>query len=58
MARHPNRASESSRLRIVFSSILFIAATIAVVGGTGASRAISQRVEDNAVPPQDRAMGN
>ena len=48
MARHPNRASESSRLRIVFSSILFIAATIAVVGGTGSSRAISQRVEDNA----------
>ena len=48
MARHPNRASESSRLRIVFSSILFIAATIAVVGGTGSSRAISQPVEDNA----------
>ena len=48
MARHPHRASESSRLRIVFCSVLFIAATIAVVGGTGASRATGQRVEDNA----------
>ena len=48
MARHPHRASESSRLRIVVCSVLFIVATIAVVGGTVASRAISQRVEDNA----------
>lgn len=47
MARHPNRASESSRLRIVFCSALFIAATIAVVGPIGSSRAISEHVEDN-----------
>jgi len=47
MARHPNRASESSRLRIVFCFVLFIAAGIAVVGGIGASRATGQHVEDN-----------
>ncbi len=47
MARHPNRASESSRLRIVFCFVLFIAATIAVVGAIGASRATGQHVEDN-----------
>ncbi len=47
MARPPNRASESLRLRIIFSFILFLAATIAVVGAAGSSRAISQRVEDN-----------
>ena len=51
MARHPHRASESSRLRIVFCSVLFIAATIAVVGGTGSSRAISQRVEESPRRP-------
>jgi len=45
MARHPNRASESSRLRIVFCSVLFIAATIAVIGGIGSSRATGQHVE-------------
>jgi serine protease AprX len=56
MARHPNRASESSRLRIVFSSILFIAATIAVVGGTGSSRAISQRVEESPRRPFHRKI--
>ena len=47
MARHPNRASESSRLRIVFCLVLFIAATIAVVGAIGSSRATGQHVEDN-----------
>ena len=47
MARHPNRASESSRLRIVFCFVLFIAATIAVVGGIHSSRATGQHVEDN-----------
>jgi serine protease AprX len=47
MARHPNRASESSRLRIVFCFVLFISATIAVVGAIGASRATGQHVEDN-----------
>ena len=45
MARHPKRASESSRLRIVFCFVLFIAAGIAVVGGIGASRATGQHVE-------------
>jgi serine protease AprX len=45
MARHPNRASESSRLRIVFCSVLFIAATIAVVGAIGSLRATGQHVE-------------
>ena len=39
MARHPNRASESSRLRIIFCFVLFIAATIAVVGAIGSSLA-------------------
>ena len=47
MARHPNRASESSRRRIVFCFVLFIAATIAVVGAIRSSRATSQHVEDN-----------
>jgi len=51
MARHPHRASESSRLRIVFCSVLFIAATIPVVGWTGSSRAISQRVEESPRRP-------
>jgi hypothetical protein len=41
MARHPNRASESSRLRIGFCFVLFIAVT----GGTGSSRAKGQHVE-------------
>src|SRR4029077_20140294 len=45
MARHPNRASESSRLRIVFCLVLFIAVTIAVVGAIGASRATGQHIE-------------
>jgi serine protease AprX len=45
MARHPNRASESSRLRIVFCFVLFIAATIAVVGAIGSLRATSEHVE-------------
>jgi serine protease AprX len=45
MARHPNRASESSRLRIVFCFVLFIAATIAVAGAIGSSRANGQHVE-------------
>ena len=44
MARHPNRASESSRL---FCVVLFITATVAVVGGIGSSRATGQHVEDN-----------
>ena len=47
MARHPNRASESSRLRIVFWSVLVIAATIAVVAAIGSLRATGQLVEDN-----------
>jgi len=47
MARHPNRASESSRLRIAFCFVLFIAATIAAVGAIGSSRATGQHVEDN-----------
>ena len=45
MARHPNRASESSRLRLVFCFVLFIAAAIAVIGGIGSSRATGQHVE-------------
>src|SRR4029077_18572504 len=49
MARHPNRASESSRLRIAFCFVLFIAATIAAVGAIGSSRATGQHVEDNVL---------
>jgi len=44
MSTDPNRAA-ASRLRIVFCLVLFIAATIAVVGGIGSSRAIGQHVE-------------
>ena len=47
MARHPNRASESSRLRLVFCFVLFIAATIAIAGAIGSSRATGQHVGDN-----------
>ena len=47
MARHRNRASESSRLRIVFCFVLFIAATITVVGAIGSSPASGQHVESN-----------
>ena len=47
MARHPNRASESSRLRIIVCFVLFIAASIAVVAAIGSSRATGQHVEDN-----------
>ena len=47
MARHPNRASESSRLLIIFCFVLFIAATIAVVAAIDSSRAAGQHVEDN-----------
>ena len=46
MSSDPNRAA-ASRLRIVFCLVLFIAATIAVVGGIGSSRATGQHVEDN-----------
>src|SRR6476646_1659163 len=47
MARHLKRASESSRPRIVFCFALFIAATIAVVGAIGSSRATNEHVKDN-----------
>src|SRR4249919_2005057 len=46
MSSDPNRAA-ASRLRIVFCLALFIAATIAVLGGISSSRATGQHVEDN-----------
>ena len=48
MSRHPNRASESSRLRRLFFSFPARRSHVAVVGAIGSSRATSQRVEDNA----------
>ena len=45
MARHPNRASESSRLRIIFCVVLLIAVIIAVVGAVGSSSATGRHVE-------------
>jgi serine protease AprX len=51
MTTNPNRTSTPSRLRPVLCLLLFIAASVAVVGAIGSSRVIGQRGGDNAFHP-------